>query len=284
MSKTCARRGGEQLADALQRQLALVIALGEQHRQDASPSPGKPCEACHSGLSLVAFLRGTWSEATRSIVPSKSASQIASRSSLRAEGRVRLAHAAQISSPPCASGSAGRSRRTRPRSACARSASRRAPGATKCAGSTRARRARSAKYMARSAGSASVMRGLDAAPVLQRVAACRLHLAPLAVDDLDVLGVADDDRPSDARRLLEQVVEVAVVGAVQPEVAAFLALEVHEVLERRDAVVVDVLAELLDMQLVGGAEVEAEVDVARARARSCSSRRKTSPYASLFRK
>src|SRR5207302_5517011 len=99
-----------------------------------------------------------------------------------------------------------------------------------------------------------------------RAAAGRLDLAPLAVDHLDVLGVADDDRPTDTRRFLEEVVEVAVVRAVEAEVAAFLAFEVHEVLERRDAVVLHVLAKLLDVQLVGGAEVEAEVDM-RARDR-----------------
>ena len=107
-------------------------------------------------------------------------------------------------------------------------------------------------------------RGLGGRPVLERAAARGLDLPALAVDDLDVLGMADDDRPPDARRFLEQVVEEAVVGAVQPEVASFLALEVHEVLERGDAVVAHVLAELLDVELVGGAEVEAEVHV-RAR-------------------
>ena len=118
--------------------------------------------------------------------------------------------------------------------------------------------------MARSAGSGLGDRGLGRGPVLERAAARGLDLAPLAVDDLDILGVADDDRPADARGFLEQIVEVAVVGAVEPKVAAFLALEVHEVLERRDAVVAHVLAELLDVQLVGGTEVKAEVDV-RAR-------------------
>ena len=78
--------------------------------------------------------------------------------------------------------------------------------------------------------------------------------------------MADDDRLADARGLAEEIPEEAVVGAVETEVAAFLALEVHEVLERGDAVVLDVGAQLLDVQLVGGAEVKAVVDVA-ARAR-----------------
>ena len=43
--------------------------------------PGKPCEASQMPFSLVARLRGTWSDATTSIVPSATAAHSASRSS-----------------------------------------------------------------------------------------------------------------------------------------------------------------------------------------------------------
>ena len=83
-------------------------------------------------------------------------------------------------------------------------------------------------------------RRLRQAPVAQRVPPLLLEPAPDAVDELDVLGVADGDDVAEPRRRLEEIVEVAVVGAVEPEIAPLLALEVHEVLERGDAELRDV--------------------------------------------
>ena len=120
--------------------------------------------------------------------------------------------------------------------------------------------------MARIAGSDSVTAGLHAAQSFSVVppAACTFWRVRLTISMFSVwqtmIGLptrADSPRRSQ---------KIAVVGAVEAEVAAFLALEVHEVLERGDAVVPDVRAQLLDVQLVGGAEVKAVVDVA-ARAR-----------------
>ena len=105
-------------------------------------------------------------------------------------------------------------------------------------------------------------RRLRQAPVAQRVPPLLLEPAPDAVDELDVLGVADGHDVAEPRRRLEEIVEVAVVGAVQPEIAPLLALEVHEVLERGDAELRDVPRELRAVQLVRGREMEAEVDVA----------------------
>jgi hypothetical protein len=98
-------------------------------------------------------------------------------------------------------------------------------------------------------------------PVLQGVAALRLHLPADAVYELDVLGVADDRRSADARRFLQQVVEIAVVGSVEAQIAAFFALEVHEVLERGHAVILHVGLELLDMPLVRSREMEGVINV-----------------------
>ena len=72
------------------------------------------------------------------------------------------------------------------------------------------------------------------AKVAEGVAPLRLELAPDAADNLDVLGMGDDDDAVVLRRALKQVEEEAVVGAVEAEVATFLALEVHEVFERHD--------------------------------------------------
>ena len=111
--------------------------------------------------------------------------------------------------------------------------------------------------------SASVIARLGEAPVAQRVAArpagtrrrMRFTISMFSVWQTTVTSPC-------SRRGGEQIVEVAVVGAVEAEVAAFLALEVHEVLERRDAELLHVAPELLQVQLVRGGEVEAEVDVA----------------------
>ena len=53
-------------------------------------------------------------------------------------------------------------------------------------------------YIARSAGSDSVIAGLQADQSLSVLPPAAWILLALAVDDLDVLGVADDDRPPDA--------------------------------------------------------------------------------------
>ena len=84
------------------------------------------------------------------------------------------------------------------------------------------------------------------------------------VDDLDIFGMADDGQAADACGLLQQRIEVAIVGAVQAEVAPFLALEVHEIFERADTVVAHITGQLAQVQLRGGAEVKAIVHM-RAR-------------------
>jgi hypothetical protein len=68
-------------------------------------------------------------------------------------------------------------------------------------------------------------RRLRQAPVAQRVAALLLEAPPDAVDQLDVLGVADGDDLAEPRRRFQEIVEVAVVGAIQPEIAPLLALK-----------------------------------------------------------
>src|SRR5262245_10469629 len=107
-------------------------------------------------------------------------------------------------------------------------------------------------------------RRLGEAPVAERVAALLLEAPPDAVDQLDVLGVADDDGLAELRRYCQQIVEIAVVGPIQPEITSLLALEVHEVLERGDAELRGVARQLPAMLLVRSREVEAEVDVASA--------------------
>ena len=61
--------------------------------------------------------------------------------------------------------------------------------------------------------------------------------------------------------------EEAVVGAVQTHVTAFLSLEVHEVLERVDAVFARVFSDLLEMGFVRGAEMKSEINVSSGFAR-----------------
>ena len=89
----------------------------------------------------------------------------------------------------------------------------------------------------------------------------RLEPAADAVNELDIFRMQHDGDAADARGFREQVVEIAIVGPVEPEVAPFLALEVHEVLEGGDAVVAHVRLELGQVLLACGAEVETEIDV-----------------------
>ena len=69
----------------------------------------------------------------------------------------------------------------------------------------------------------------------------------------------DDDGFGKARRLLQQIVHVAVVGAIEAQVAPGVATEIHEVFEGGHAVFVHAALELLEMNLLGGREMESEI-------------------------
>ena len=103
--------------------------------------------------------------------------------------------------------------------------------------------------------------GLDGFPLRQVVDAVHKLCVAKSIDDFDVLRVADDGQPADLRSGLEQVIEIAVVRAVQPKVPALLALEVHEIFERRNAVLRDVAFQLLQVRFTCRAEMKTVVHI-----------------------
>ena len=98
-------------------------------------------------------------------------------------------------------------------------------------------------------------------PIFQGRATAGLDATANAVDDFNVLGVTDHFDVTDAGCFGEQIKQVAVIGAIQTQIATFFAFEVHEVLERGHAIGFDVVGQLVDVLLIGGAEVKRIVNV-----------------------
>ena len=91
-----------------------------------------------------------------------------------------------------------------------------------------------------------------------------MNLGAKAVHDLDVLGVAHNGDAFELGGIGQQIVQEPIVCAVEPQVTPLFAFEIHEIFKGRDAIGFDVLGQLGNVQLVGGAEMKAIVDIATA--------------------
>ncbi len=258
--------GGHQAADALQRQTPLMVALVQQHGQDGCGA-GEPLRREPEGLVLGgalarAVVRGDDIDAA---IGKRCPEGFAVVDT--AKGWVGLAHAPQIH----VAGMREVMRTGFDKNAVVAAAP--APDFLKTHGRAHVRDVDGGAELFGEEHRADAVfglgdRGLDQLPFFQGVDAFDELRVAQPVDDLDVFGVADDGQPTDGGCGGEQFVQVAVVSAVQSQVPAFLALEVHEVFERGDAVPAHVVGEVLQVIFACGAEMEPVVYV-RARSGVC---------------
>ena len=102
---------------------------------------------------------------------------------------------------------------------------------------------------------------LDGRPVAEGVHGALQGALTEEIDELYVLRMNDDRETTYLGGALQKSEEIGVVGTIEAEISAFIALEVHEIFEGADAVFLNVPLELFQVRRRGRAEMKTKVDV-----------------------